>query len=249
MAFYVGAKHNAGTMLYSNRLTAKWRFGIATTLFFSCGIMGSLAVAVEGTAGNTTGKTAVNTTVTRVVGEVGGEFVTSREVSINEAVTIALGNIMISKKLTPLGDAKFSEVVRQALDEAAVYLEAVEVGTRAPDKSEVMKLAHAVADSWKGRADWDRLEAGASEVRLIVEKKLMAESLAKLKSDASTIIVSDVEALQYYKKNKQRFGDAPFENFQDNIKAALGKKQMERRQNEWRAILRRKYHVRSLIGN
>lgn len=188
------------------------------------------------------------TSITRVVGEAGGKIVTSREVRINEAVGLTLANVTGTKKITAVADPGFPQLVLRVLDEWTVYLEAGEIGTKPVDKSDSAKLAKAVMDTWRGQADWERLEPAAQEVREIVERKLVVQALERLKSDASMVNVSDADALQYYKKNRLRFGNMPFENFKDNIKAALVKAQTERRIMEWRSVLRRKYRVRNFVG-
>lgn len=191
-------------------------------------------------------------TVTRVVGEAGPRVVTSREVRINEAVgqVLAVGSNTSrgKKRILEIADPTFSAQVSRVLDEWTVYLEALEIGTKPADKAEVIKLQAAVQDHWKGASEWSSLEASATEIREIVERKLMAESLEKLKSDASLVTISEAEALQYFKKNRLRFGNLPFENFRDNIKSALARSQTDRRMNEWRSVLRRKYRVRNFVG-
>jgi hypothetical protein len=129
-----------------------------------------------------------------------------------------------------------------------VYLEATEIGSKSADKAEVLRLVKVVTDTWKGSAEWEKLEASTNEIRDIIDRKLSAQSLERLKGDASMVNVSDAEALQYYKKNRLRFGNAPFENFKDNIKSALVRTQTDRRLTEWRTVLRRKYHVRTFVG-
>jgi hypothetical protein len=134
------------------------------------------------------------------------------------------------------------------LDEWTVYLEATEIGSKSADKAEVNRLVKVVTETWKGAQDWEKLEASIGEIRDVIDRKLAAQSLERLKGDASLVNVSDAEALQYYKKNRLRFGNLPFENFKDNIKAALIRTQTERRLIEWRAVLRRKYRVRTFVG-
>lgn len=206
----------------------------------------------------TTAERAVS--VTRVVGEAGGKIVTSREVRINEAIGLTLAGAAVRsdaglpggakkpKKITAASEAGFPQIVLKVLDEWTVYLEAGEIGTKPIDRAEIAKMAKAVGESWKGHAEWEALEPSAQEIRDIVERKLVVQALERLKSDASTVNVSDAEALQYYKKNRLRFGNMPFENFKDNIKAALVKAQTERRMLEWRSVLRRKYRVRNFVG-
>jgi hypothetical protein len=195
-------------------------------------------------------------TVTRVVGEVGPRVVTSREVRMNEAISQVLqvgempvgSKIESKKKILNLDDPAFPAQVLKVLDEWTVYLEAVEIGSKTAEKAEVARLTKVVIDHWKGVGDWERLEASNTEIHDIIERKLAAQSLEKLKGDASLVNVSDAEALQYFKKNRLRFGNLPFENFKDNIKSALVRSQTERRLAEWRTVLRRKYRVRNFVG-
>ena len=192
--------------------------------------------------------------VTRVVGEAGPRIVTSREVRMNEAIGQALQNlttktpIETKKRILDVDDPAFPAQVLKVLDEWTVFLEATEIGSKTADKTEVLRIVKIVSDVWKGAADWEKLEASPVEIREIVERKLSAQSLEQLKGDASLVNISDAEALQYFKKNRLRFGNLPFENFKDNIKSALIRSQTERRLTEWRAVLRRKYRVRNFVG-
>lgn len=197
---------------------------------------------------------AKTVSVTRVVGEAGPRIITSREVRINEAIGQALfapnAKAAGETKRRVLGadDPAFPAQVLRVLDEWTVFLEATEIGSKPADKTEALKLVKVVIDFWKGVADWDRLEASPQEIREIVDRKLAAQSLEQLKGDASLVNVSDAEALQYFKKNRLRFGNLPFENFKDNIKSVLVRSQTERRLTEWRSVLRRKYRVRNFVG-
>ncbi len=205
--------------------------------------------------------------VTKVVGEAGPRVVTSREVRINDAISQVLARpvdfresansasaaatlAVPSGKLKVLAtdDAAFPVQVLKVLDEWTVYLEATEIGSKSADKGEVIRLVKLVTDAWKGVAEWDKLEPSQGEIRDVIDRKLAAQSLERLKGDASLVNVSDAEALQHFKKNRLRFGNLPFESFKDNIKAALVRTQTERRLTEWRAVLRRKYRVRTFVG-
>jgi hypothetical protein len=197
------------------------------------------------------------TSVTKVVGEAGPRVVTSREVRINEAISqVLLGPVgdgearvrPAKSKVLAVDDPTFPAQVLKVLDEWTVYLEATEIGSKSADKAEVNRLVKVVTETWKGAQDWEKLEASIGEIRDVIDRKLAAQSLERLKGDASLVNVSDAEALQYYKKNRLRFGNLPFENFKDNIKAALIRTQTERRLIEWRAVLRRKYRVRTFVG-
>lgn len=192
--------------------------------------------------------------VTRVVGEVGSRVVTSREVRLNDAMAQvmvglpALGSGGAKKKIVQPTDPAFPPTVLRVLDEWAVYFEATEIGAKSVDKDEVAKAVKSVGENWKDVADWTKLEPSAQEIKDSIERKLIVQNFERLKGDASLVTVSDAEAQQYYKKNRLRFGNLPFENFKDNIKAALVRSQTERRLFEWRAVLRRKYRVRNSVG-
>lgn len=187
-------------------------------------------------------------TVTRVVGEAGPRIVTSREVRMNEAIGQVLQGAPSLKRVLSAADPNFPNQVLRVLDEWTVFLEAGEIGSKATDKAEIQRLAKAVSEGWKSNPDWEKIEPSVNEIREIVERKLVAQNLERLKSDASLVNVTDAEALQYYKKNRLRFGNMPFENFKDNIKSALVRSQTERRLFEWRSVLRRKYRVRNFVG-
>lgn len=205
-------------------------------------------------------KEGKSVSVTRVVGEAGPRIVTSREVRMNEAIAQVLNPplaagvgadakpVETKKRILDVDDPAFPAQVLKVLDEWTVFLEATVIGSKLADRNEVTRLTKAVSDYWKGYGDWERLEVSLNEIKEIVERKLAAQSLEHLKGDASLVNVSDAEALQYFKKNRLRFGNLPFENFKDGIKAALIRSQTERRLTEWRAVLRKKYRVRNFVG-
>lgn len=188
--------------------------------------------------------------VTRVVGEVGPRVVTSREVAMSEAIAQVLSGLPLGKDKSVIkpADPTFAGQVVRVLDEWTVFLEAADIDARNADKAEVAKWQKSVQEQWKGVPSWEKLEPSSAEVKEAIERKLVAQAFERLKVDASLVNISDQEAQQYYKKNRLRFGGLPYENFKDNIKAALAKSQTERRLLEWRAVLRRKYRVRNYLG-
>lgn len=198
--------------------------------------------------------------VTKVVGEVGDRFVTSREVRINQAIQQVLVNEgkspmaldkTASDKASSLltGQEKtFPYEVWRVLDEWAVYLEAKSLSSAPPARGDVNKAIRAVQDHWSGQGGWSGLEVSPEELKEIVERKLIAREFERLKGDASLVPVSDAEALSYFQKNRLRFGSLPFSAFKDNIKSFLVKQQTERRLAEWREVLRRKYKIRNFIA-
>lgn len=190
--------------------------------------------------------------ITKVVGEVGEQFVTSREVRINSAVEQSLREKPLTTDQGYLipnpQDRAFSGETARVLDEWAIFFEAKSLGSVTVSKSEVSRVLAAVQERWGTKADWLALEPGADELRFLVERKLAADEFQKLKSDPALSPISDEEALSYYKKNRMRFGTLPFSTFKDNIKQFLVKAQIDRRLSEWHDVLRRKYKTRNFIS-
>jgi len=202
--------------------------------------------------------------ITKVVGEVGDRFVTSREVRINQAIQQVLaseGKPMAldktaSDKATSdnassllTGQEKtFPYEVWRVLDEWAVYLEAKSLSSAPPARGDINKAIRSVQDHWSGQSGWSGFEVSPEELKEIIERKLIAREFERLKGDASVVPVSDADALSYFQKNRLRFGSLPFSAFKDNIKSFLMKQQTERRLAEWREVLRRKYKIRNFIA-
>lgn len=245
----MGSAQNSPITTLKNRRPFRLAVLLATMTFLTSNAFSQEGSKQEGSKQeNVKSDQGKSETVSRVVGEVGPRIVTSREVRMNEAIGQVLQGVPSLKRVLSANDPGFPNQVLRVLDEWTVYLEAGEIGSKATDKAEIQRMAKAVADGWKSNSDWEKIEPSASEIREIVERKLVAQNLERLKSDASLVNVTDAEALQYYKKNRLRFGNMPFESFKENIKTALVRSQTERRLFEWRSVLRRKYRVRNFVG-
>lgn len=194
--------------------------------------------------------------ITKVVGEVGDQFITSREVKMNAAIEQVLlppaakppGSPDDASKILTGTERSFPGEVSRVLDEWAVYFEAKSLGSTSVSKSEISRISGLVQTRFSTEPAWKDLDVGAEELKVIVERKIAASEFQKLKSDPALSPVSEDEALAYYKKNRLRFGSLPFSSFSENIKAYLVKTQVERRLAEWHEVLRRKYKTRNFIS-
>ncbi len=190
--------------------------------------------------------------ITKVVGEVGDQFVTSREVKINSAVEQAVESQAPSPedgfKILTGAERSFPGEVSRVLDEWSIFFEARTLGGSNVGKSEIAHAILQVQERWGSQQAWKDLEVGPDEIKVLVERKLAAAEFQKLKSDPALSPVTDDEALSYYKKNRLRFGSLPFSSFSENIKTYLVKAQVERRLLEWHEVLRRKYKTRNFIS-
>ena len=189
--------------------------------------------------------------ITRAVGEVGEQVITSREVRLNDAVEQALNK----KPAMPEGyrilsgsEKSFPAEVGKVLDEWIVYLEAKSLSTAPLARGDIGATAKTVTEFWASKPGWVQLEVSQDELRTMVERKMIAREFERLKSDPQLAPVSDDDALAYYRKNRLKFGNLPFSSLKDNIKTFLVKQQTERRLAEWRELLRRKYKTRNLIA-
>jgi hypothetical protein len=189
------------------------------------------------------------TSVTKVVGEVGDRVVTSREVRINEAIDQALFGLGNDKQSVATGLEKtFPQTVGKVLDEWAVYFEAKSLLSSESSKEDIEKAIATVKGKWAENGAWARLEVSAMELRDSIDRKLVANSFSRLKTDPQLSSISDDEALTYYRKNRLKFGSLPFSSFKENIKSFLIKTQTEKRMTEWHEVLRKKYKVRNFIS-
>ena len=187
--------------------------------------------------------------LTRVVGEISDRSITSREVQINDALEQAINGAKPDALRVLSGrESEFSLEVTRVLHEWAVFLEAGAFAQKPIPKSEVLKTLKSALELWSARAEWKKLEASESELQSQLERKLLAREFVALKSEASQAPVTDADALAYFKKNRLKFGNLPFEDFRDNIKKFLARQQTDRRLKEWYEVLDRKYRARNFIS-
>lgn len=187
---------------------------------------------------------------TKVVGEIDGRTVTSREVKINDAIEQALSQkssfgdgfrVLKESDKGPLAAA-----IGRVLDEWMIYLEARSMSAQAVPKQDVSSALKVVQDLWSEQPDWQELEVSPDELKDAIERKIAAKNFEKIKSDPSLVLITDDEALAYFRKNRQRFGAALFSTHKEKIKAFLLKRQVDERLAEWKDLLRKKYKVRNL---
>ena len=186
--------------------------------------------------------------ITKVVGELSDRIVTSREIQINEALEQAISDKTSGLRIMSVKDPAFPGDVTRVLNEWAVYLEAQSFSAKPPLRAEAQKRLRAVLDVWTPRADWQSLEVSEGELREQMERKLLAKEFIRLKTDASQAPITDADASAYFKKNRLKFGNLPFEDFRENIKTFLAKQQTDRRLKEWFEVLNRKYRTRNYVS-
>jgi hypothetical protein len=188
--------------------------------------------------------------VTKVVGEAKDQYITSREVQINDAVE----QIVNSKDAKPtfnlveIGHQSFPTKVTEVLTEWIVHFEAQSFAADAVSKAAIEDALQKVEKATAQSAEWRRLEVSKAELEDLLRRKLSADGFIRLKTESSLMPVTDSEAQAYFKKNRLKFGNLPFTAFRDSIKAHLRQQQMDRRMKDWLDILQKKYKVRNFVA-
>jgi hypothetical protein len=189
--------------------------------------------------------------LSRVVGSAGENTITSREVQINAAVEQILyfrsqkpGEV----KLLDPNSKEFSNEVVNVLLEWIVYLEAKSFSHSTVTRAEEQKAIGIVQETAARLPFWRSLEVSGDELETMIERKLTAKKFLSFKNDSSLVPVTDAEALSYFKKNRLKFGNMPFDAFRENIKIYLIKQQVDRRLKDWFEVLQRKYRVRNFVS-
>ncbi len=207
-------------------------------------------VAIALAASTSFSATNINRVVTKVVGEAKDQFITSREVQINDAVESVLGSTGDGKsvQIAEIGHENFPSKVNDVLTEWIVFFEAQSFSADTVSKSSVDDAFQKVDKATNSSASWKRLEVSKAELDEILKRKLSAKSFIRLKTESSLMPVTDSEAQGYFKKNRLKFGNLPFSAFKDSIKAHLRQQQMDRRMKDWLDILQKKYKVRNFVA-
>lgn len=190
--------------------------------------------------------------INRAVAQVGTQVITARQVWVSNIYD--RWKVAGSGALSPQPDWKppiKSDSFRQALNslilEIMVIQEAESFSIAKVEADEVDKKQNTFSKAVQSFSGWTTLEVSDSELKKMVERKMRSQNFLNFKTESANLIVTDQEAQSYFEKNRLKFGNLPFSQFQESIKDVLRKQVVENRLKDWLDILRRKYRVR-LIG-
>ncbi len=193
---------------------------------------------------------ATTTVLSQTVGAVGGEIVSTRDVQIQvavEKILFPLKNAKASLFEIHLKDAQFQTELSSTLLELVIQREAESFQVAQPTAEELKEAIQKVEKIANGHSYWTQLELSSTELSDIVKRKLTAKKFIKIKTDLMTSLLTDQDALNYYEKNRLKFGQLPFSNFKENIKTFLSQQQMEERIKTLFEVIKRKYKVRNYL--
>jgi hypothetical protein len=189
--------------------------------------------------------------VSQVVGQAGDAVTTIRDVQINHFIETILFSDSPTLKSLSLGtsDPNFDKEVTRVLMELVVVKEAKNFNATEAPEEDINKSIHLIKQAVAKEgvsANWGKLAVSNNELRDQVAQKLLSKKFIQFKTRASLVPVTDAVALQYYQKNRGRFGQAPFTQFRESIKSFLSQEQSNIRIREWFELLQRKYRVKRI---
>lgn len=194
------------------------------------------------------------TLVSQVAGQAGDQVITTREVRINYFIETALFPD-VEKPASPkieITQSKFESEITRVLIEWVVVKEADVFKATPVPEDDITKSAVVVrqlAQKSENASYWEALSVTPTELKEMIGRKLRAKKFIQFKARASVVPVTDAEALQYFQKNRVRFGNAPFSDFKESIKSFLAQEQANSRIKDWFELLQKKYRVKKVAVN
>ena len=186
--------------------------------------------------------------VSRYVGKVSERAVTSREVEINFHVEKLMFPKTAPKVWRDAGEAGYQRAVDGVLIEWAVFLESKQFATiKVPDQG-VAKALKELRRQMRKSALWRRLQPSDDELKGVIERKLRAKDFIQFRAKSSQLRVTDFDAQQYFRRNPDRFRGLDFEDYKEQIKSLLKKRELEQQLVQWFRVLQTKYKVSSRFG-
>lgn len=196
---------------------------------------------------------AAPTVVSESVGQAGDRIITSREVQISAVIERILEpgkpnakNPGTLYEVRPR-DKSFSSDVTSLLLETVAHLEAESFDMNLVKEVDLKLASEKIEKAVRGKSYWESLEVSASELKKTLERKILAKSFIKFKTDSMSSIITDQEAHGYYERNRTNFGNLPYSSFRDSIKSFLAQQQLQDRLKSWFEVIKRKYKVRNFI--
>lgn len=189
--------------------------------------------------------------ISQIVGQAGESVASIRDVKINYFVEVLLfaDGAKPKSPVLSLSDPGFEKEVTRVLMEIVVAKEAKNFNASPAPEDDVQKSIQLIRQSTAKEelaGEWNKLGVSNSELRDVIIQKLNSKKFIQFKTRASSVPVTDAEALQYYQRNRNRFGQAPFTQFRESIKAFLSQDQSNARLRDWIELLQRKYKVKRI---
>jgi hypothetical protein len=194
--------------------------------------------------------------VTRSVGVVGKNVITSRQVKISFYIDKALTfeNTPVNKiPKTGWGldeqSEPFKKQLNQKMLEMMVNEEAENFSVAHIEKEIIKDKSKKAIAILKPIEAWKDLEVEESEVESIINLKYRTRAFLKFKAETANQVISDEEGRSYYERNQVKFSGLPYDQVKGTIKEFLRQEQTQEKLKDWFEVLKRKYKVKNLDNN
>lgn len=189
--------------------------------------------------------------VTMAAGQIMDEVVTSRQVNMSfflEAALFGKKNKKLPESFYTIPSKEFSREVTAVLLERVVFEESKGFNIAKVSAEELKDTKSKFEKIASKNLLWKQLKVSNNELTDLIKFKLQAKKFIRFKVDSSVVPITDDEARAYFEGNREKFGSLPFENFKQNIRAYLGRKQIDKRLKDWFEVLQNKYKVRNFMS-
>ncbi len=194
--------------------------------------------------------------VTRSVGVVGKNVITSRQVKISFFIDKAL-----TFENTPVGKIpKTGWVLDEQSDAFKKQLNQKMLEMMVNEEAENFSVAHVEKETIKDKSKkaiailkpieaWKDLEVEESEIESIINLKYRTRAFLKFKAETANQVISDEDGRRYYERNQVKFSGVPYDQVKGTIKEFLRQDQTQEKLKDWFEVLKRKYKVKNLDNN
>lgn len=183
--------------------------------------------------------------ISKTVGQVGSEVITSREA----LQSLFVEQVLFEGKAVPadIDGVSFAKKLNGVIMEKVVYQEALQFRPKEIKSSDINSRVAIVRTRLKANKAWKALETSLKELKEIVRIKLVAKDFVQFKASSSVVPITEQEAKDYYEENKGKFGKADYNSLKPNITSFLNRRQVDVRLKAWFDVLKSKYRVKNFV--
>lgn len=201
---------------------------------------------------DSSGESANRVLITTNVGKIMEDYLTSREVNIAYFIEKNLFQDRKEspiKSFYPMDSKEFNREVTAVLIEQAIYQDSKDLPEMKWTHQEVDKMLRFFKKKAFQDRLWNSLSVDEEELKEALKKKIQSKKYIQFKMNSAKVLVSDEEVRSYFEGNRSEFGELPYAQFKESIRAFLKKQQVQKRLKDWFDLLQSKYKIRNLIAD
>lgn len=190
------------------------------------------------------------TTISEVVGQAGGQAVTSREVEADVIFTSLYQKVDKPNYPLPLKGKALQSATSNLLMEVLITLEAESFRLANVSDSDVdLAIEQFQRNIVKTnlQKQWKNLEMSKEDLRTLAKRKLRAMRFLEFKKTSFVVVPTDEEIRDYFEKRKTTFSGKTYQEIKSTVEKRLQQEKIDQSLREWFQILRSKYEIRNLL--